>query len=62
MEDRVGMARERLRGLVERGNMCGRFVVIVKRIDIVDEEVKFGLLLVDRPPNSLPDGVSVNYL
>ena len=23
VEDRVGMARERLRGLVERGNMCG---------------------------------------
>ena len=40
----------------------GGFVVIVKRIDIVDEEVMFGLWLVDRPPNSLPDGVSVNYL
>ena len=40
MEDRVGIARE----LVERGNMCGGFIVaIVKRIEIVDEEVKVWL-------------------
>jgi hypothetical protein len=40
MEDRVGIARE----LVERGNMCGGFIVaIVKRIEIVAEEVKVWL-------------------
>ena len=38
MEDRVGIARE----LVERGNMCGGFVAIVKRIEFVDEEEKVG--------------------
>ena len=49
VEDRVGMARERFRELVERGNMCVGFVAIVKRIDIVDEEVKGGLWLMDTP-------------
>merc|ERR1719318_717459 len=62
VEDRVGMARERFRELVERGNMCGGFVAIVKRMEVVDEEVKAGLWLVDTTSNSLPDGVSINYL
>ena len=39
----------------------GGFVAIVKRIEIVDEEVKVGLWLVDMASNSLPDGVSVNF-
>ena len=34
-------------------------MAIVKRIEIVDEEV--GLWLVDMASNSLPDGVSVNF-
>merc|ERR1719318_1235433 len=62
VEDRVGMARERFRELVEKGNMCGGFVAIIKRMEIVDEEVKAGLWLVDTASNSLPDGVSNNYL
>ena len=62
VEDRVGMARERFRELVERGNMCGGFVAIVKRLEIVDELVKVGFWLVNTASNSLPDGVSVNYL
>ena len=40
----------------------GGFVAIVKRIEIVDEEVKVGLWLVDTASNSLSDGVSVNSL
>ena len=55
------MARERFRELVERRKMCEGFVAIVKRIEIVDEEVKVGLWLVDMASNSLPDGVSVNF-
>ena len=62
VEDRVGMARERFRELVERGNMCGGFVAIVMRLEIVDELVKVGFWLVNTASNSLPDGVSVNYL
>jgi hypothetical protein len=62
VEDRVGMARERFRELVETGNMCLGFVANVKRKEIVDEEVKVGLWLVDTASNSLPDEVSVNYL
>jgi hypothetical protein len=62
VEDRVGMARERFSELVERGNMCGGFVAIVKRMEMVDEELKVGLWLVDTASNSLPDGVSVNYM
>jgi hypothetical protein len=42
--------------------MCGGFVAIVKRIEIVVEEGKVGLWLVDMASNSLLDGVSVNYL
>ena len=60
--DSVAMARERFRELVERRKMCEGFVAIVKRIEIVDEEVKVGLWLVDTASNSLPDGVSVNLL
>ena len=59
--DSVAMARERFRELVERRKMCEGFVAIVKRIEIVDEEVKVGLWLVDMASNSLPDGVSVNF-
>ena len=62
MVDSVAMARERFRELVERRKMCEGFVAIVKRIEIVDEEVKVGLWLVDTASNSLPDGVSVNLL
>ena len=62
VEDRVGMARERFRELVETGNMCLGFVANVKRKEIVDEEVKVGLWLVDTASNRLPDGVSVNLL
>ena len=51
----MGMARERFRELLE-------FMAIVKRMDIVDEEVKVGLWLVDTASNSFPDGVSVNHL
>ena len=58
----MAMARERFRELVERGNMCGGFVAIVKRLEIVDELVKVGFWLVNTASNSLPDGVSVNYL
>ena len=42
--------------------MCGGFVAIVKRIEIVVEEGKVGLWLVDMASSSLLDGVSVNYL
>ena len=34
VEDRVGMARERFRDLVETGNMCLGFVANVKRKEI----------------------------
>ena len=40
----------------------GEFVVIIKRVEIVDEEGKVGLWWVDKASNSLPDGVSVNFL
>ena len=58
VEDRVAMARERFREMVERRKMCDGFVAIMKRIEIVDEELKVGLWLVDTASNSLPDGVS----
>ena len=37
-------------------------MAIVKRIEIVDEEVKVGLWLVDMASNSLHGGVSFNSL
>jgi hypothetical protein len=44
----VVKARARFMELEERGNMYGGvLVVIVKRMEIVDEEVKVGLWLVE---------------
>ena len=55
----MGIARE----LVERGNMCGGFIVaIVKRIEIVAEEVKVWLSLVGTASNTLPGVVSRQLL
>ena len=45
----VSMISERFMELVERVSMCGGFVAIVKRLEIVDEEVKIVLWLVQLP-------------
>ena len=59
VEDRVGMARERFKEFVERGNMCGGFVAIVKRI-IVDEKVKAGLWWMQPPTAFLMECLSTS--
>ena len=45
----VNMISERFMELVERVSMCGWFVAIAKRLEIVDEEVKIVLWLVQLP-------------